>query len=144
MIKPRSIVRFEQLYWLSYAIAIIVQIATWRQRQAMLDVNPMLANMRWFLPATLLTSILIAVGLWYLTVRRASAVGKWIIVVLAALSILQALGSLYALAIGTAAAPGLTLVNVLVTVIYLAATVLLFRPDARAFFGEPLEEVTPE
>jgi hypothetical protein len=135
MNRPPSILRFEQLYWASFALNLLAIALSWPVQKAALAANPQLAQLPWLLTAITLVRVVIVVLLWWLVARRASVVAKWIVVVFAAFAAFGALASLYALVLRTG---GLTvpLVSLVASVLYVWAAVLLFRPDARLWFGE--------
>ncbi len=140
MTKPPSIARFEQFYWASVILGLINTALNWRTAQEALAGNPMLANATWFLPAAQIVGIAIAIALWFFIVRRPSVVAKWVQVVFAAFCVFGILSALFL--VGTSRAPlSLQVVLGLVSnVLYVAAAVLLFRPDAKLWFGEGLDE----
>jgi len=135
MQRPPSIVRYEQLYLGSFILGLIVSALSWQGRAAQLNANPALGNLQWVMPAALVVGIVISITLWYFTARNASIAAKWVVTVFAALSLLGIARNLYALVSGTV--PLLpTLLAILVSVLYVAAAVMLFRPDAKLWFGE--------
>ena len=136
MTKPPAIVRFEQLYWASFVLTLIAKAMTWSTQTEMMQANPTIAAMPWLLPATLVVSVIIVVLLWFYTCRRPSLVAKWIVVVFAAIGGVGVAISLVMLALGRIAEIAPTIVSLLANAVYIAAAVLLFKPDAKAWFGE--------
>lgn len=145
MIKPPSIARFEQFYWGSLVIGWINSALNWKTSQAALDANPLLANARWFLPAMTLVGVLIAVALWFFIARKASVVAKWIQVVFAAFGAFGILSAVYLIATGKAPSVLAVVIGVAANILYIAAATMLFRPDAKEWFGEgrDVEEDAP-
>lgn len=116
--RPKSIVLFDYTYlgYLAFA-ALSVQVTGGA------------TTSQWLLYAAVLA---VSAVLWYLAARHANVVAKWVIVVLGAFSIVSSL-----MAIG---ADGLPILGVAVSgialVLLAASLVLLFRPDALAWFKE--------
>ncbi len=140
MTKPPSIARFEQLYWASVVIGLVNTALNWKVSQALLAANPLLANAHWFLPAAQIVGIAIAVLLWFFIVRRPSVVAKWVQVVIAALGAFGLLSALFMLAMGRAPLGLQVVLGLVANILYIAAAVMLFKPDAKAWFGEGLDE----
>ena len=140
MTRPPSIVQFERLYWASFVIGLANNAATWGSRKQILAANPMLANAGWFLPTVTVVSIAVAVTLWYFIVRSPSVVAKWFQVAFAAFGVLGILSSLFILANGTAPAMLPVVLGIVANLLYLGAAVMLFRADAKEWFGEDLDD----
>ena len=136
MLKPGAIIQFERLYWASFALTIIAKGLTWSTQTAMMQANPQLAAMPWILPVMTLIGIVIAILLWFYTCRRPSVVAKWIVVVFAAIGAFGIALTLFSLAMGRLAEALPAIVALVANALYIAAAVLLFKPDARAWFGE--------
>ncbi|MFN3432947.1 MAG: hypothetical protein ACK4ZY_00985 [Sphingomonas sp.] len=140
MTKPPSIARFEQFYWASVILGLINAAVNWRASQAALAANPMLANATWFLPLAQAIGLGIAVLLWFFIVRRPSVVAKWVQVVFAAFGAFGILSALFLLVAGRAPAALPVILGIVANGLYIAAAVMLFKPDAKAWFGEGLDE----
>lgn len=140
MTKPPSIARFELLYWVAVALGWVNTALNWPTAQAALDANPMLANARWFLPVMTAIGVLISIALWFFIARRASVVAKWIQIVFAGFGVIGILSGAYMIVSGKAASLPLMAVAILSNIIYIAAASMLFKPDAKAWFGEDLDE----
>lgn len=140
MIKPPSIARFEQFYWGSVILGLINTALNWSTAQAALAANPMLANATWFLPATQIVGIAIAVTLWFFIVRRPSVVAKWVQVVFAAFGVFGILSAVFLVATARAPLSVQVVLGLVANLLYVAASVMLFRPDAKVWFGEGLDE----
>ncbi|WP_288935328.1 hypothetical protein [uncultured Sphingomonas sp.] len=145
MIKPPSIARFEQLYWGSVVIGWINTAVNWRTQQALREANPLLANATWLMPTALVVNLLITLTIWYFIVRRASVVAKWFQVVFAAFSVLGLISIIFQFAMGRAPSVVFALLGVATAGLYIAAATMLFRPDAKEWFGEgrDIEEDAP-
>ena len=135
MQRPASIVRFEQCYFASLAASLIGWFVEWPLMEARLAANPQTAPFGWMLSVMLVVSVAMSLLLWFFTARRASVVAKWIVVVFAGLSVLRLLLNLPAALQGALSATSLILALV-TTGLSVAAAALLFRGDARAWFGE--------
>ncbi|TPG07222.1 hypothetical protein [Sphingomonas oligophenolica] len=140
MIKPPSIARFEQYYWGSVILGLINSVLTWSDRAAVMAVNPMFATMSWLMPVMAVIGLIIAILLWYFIVRSPSVVAKWVIVVFAVLGAIGLLFSLFALARNGVPNPVPVIITVVVNLLYIAAALMLFKPDSRAWLGEELGE----
>lgn len=137
MIRPTSIVRYERLYLASFVLGSIVAAMGWAQRTAMVAANPMLSRISWILPTFQLAGIVITLCLWYFTARVPSIAAKWIVVVIAALSMVEIVRILGALATGSTVIAAASILSVLADTLYVAAAILLFKPDAKLWFGLP-------
>lgn len=140
MTKPPSIARFERFYWASVVIGLINTALNWKTSQAMLAANPMMANAGWFLPTMQIIGLVIAVTLWFFIVRRPSVVAKWVQVVIAALGVFGLLSTLAMVGLGRVAINLQIVLGLLSNILYIVAAIMLFKPDAKAWFGEGLDE----
>lgn len=140
MTKPPSIARFEQFYWASVILGLINTALNWKTSQALLAANPMLANATWFLPVSQLIGLAISVTVWFFIVRRPSVVAKWVQVVFAAFGVFGLLSALVMVGMGRAPVGIQVVLGLIANILYIAAAVMLFKPDAKAWFGEGLDE----
>lgn len=140
MLKPPSIARFEQFYWASVILGLLNTAMNWSASQAALAANPMLAQATWFLPAMQIIGLVIAVLLWVFIVRRPSVVAKWVQVVFAAFGAFGVLSALFLVAAGRAPIGLQVVVGLIANILYIAAAVMLFKPDAKVWFGQGLDE----
>ncbi|MBI0476617.1 hypothetical protein D9601_14800 [Sphingomonas sp. MA1305] len=140
MTKPPSIARFEMLYWPAVVLGWLNSALNWRTSQAALDANPMLANVHWFLPVSAAVGALISIAIWFFIARKASVVAKWVQVVFAALGAIGILTGIYTLVSGKAPSALAVVVVIVANVLYVAAATMLFKPDAKEWFGEGLDE----
>lgn len=132
--RPRSIVWFERLYIAAIVLGIVATIQSWSIQAAMLDSDPRLAKLTWLPHASLVLRVAIALGLWHLIMRRHNVVAKWVVAVFA----VYGAGLLLVLAYGVArgATPiAVGIPSALQNILYIAAAAMLFRPDARPWFG---------
>lgn len=135
MQRPSSIVRFEQFYLTSLACSLVGWLIDWPLMQARLAANAQTAPFGWMLSVMLVLSIGVSLLLWFLTARRASVVAKWIVVVFAGLSAIRLLLNLPAVLNGAITVTSLV-AALATTGLNVAAATMLFREDARAWFGE--------
>jgi hypothetical protein len=138
--RPPSIVRFEQLYWASFVVGLINTATSWTSREQVLAANPVLANATWFLPTITVVSIAVAVTLWYFIARVPSIVAKWFQVVFAGIGAISTLFALLAVIGGRTPALLPAVLGIVANLLYIAAAVMLFRPDAKAWFGEDIDD----
>lgn len=131
--RPKSIVLFDRMFLASLVIGAINAVLTFNDMMDALATNPNTAPLGWgsgAVVAIIAVSLLIPLLLWHYIAHRASSLAKWILVVLTVGGILFAgvdltrMGSLSEIAV------------LAVTVLQIAAIVMLFRPDANAWFAE--------
>lgn len=138
MIRPPSIVRFDYFYLGAWAIGLVNTTTAFSRYQAMPQMqqaNAMIGS--WYLPTTIAVGLLIPLLLWYFVARRASVVAKWIVVVFAALALF---GILTSLLMASYAGGVSLLLGIIACGLQVAAASLLFKPDAKAWFGEKIED----
>lgn len=138
MTKPPSIARFEQFYWASVILGLLNTALNWNTSRALLAANPILANATWFLPLTQIIGLSIAVLLWFFIVRRPSVVAKWVQVVFAAFGAFGLLSALFLVATARTPIGTQVVIGLIANILYIAAAAMLFKPDAKAWFGEGL------
>ncbi|ONF97443.1 hypothetical protein [Sphingomonas jeddahensis] len=136
MTRPLSIQRYERLYLLALALGVGSTMLDWPQRAASFARDPILAEMGWMLPASLVVNVLLRLTLWFYTARRANRAAKWFVVLLAGIALVLLLFSLTALIAGATPSLAASLTGIISGALYIAATAYLFRGDARAWFGE--------
>ena len=140
MQQSPSIVRYEQLYLASFVLGLIATVLSWNDTAAILTANPMLFDKAWILPVATAIGAAITLLLWYFTARRPSIVAKWIVVIFAGFSALAIVSNLFAIATGRSPSIAAALLALMVSGLSIAAALLLFKPDAKAWFGEDLIE----
>lgn len=138
MIRPLSIRRYERLYLLALLLGLASIALDWPQRQASFARNPLLAEMGWLLPASVIVNLALRVTLWFYTARRASLAAKWFVVLLAAIALVILLFGLMALVAGATPSLEASLTGIASGGLYVVAAAYLFRPDAQAWFGEDI------
>ena len=138
MTRPPSIVRFEALYLFGLALSLAGWALSWGSLERRLALDPRTASIPWlwwFLPAGLLLSVAVTLLLWWLTARRASRVGKWLVTIFATLSAIRLAINLPALTSGIVPLP-MVILSFATTIVGILAAVMLFADDARVWFGE--------
>lgn len=137
-LRPKSIVQFELVYWAIILLGLVNTALGWSDMLASVQVQRMIAQVG---AASVYISVLFGVGLqlllWYFIARRGSVIAKWIFVILTAATLLFTIPGLVS---GGDGAPLIAVINVALAVLQVIAIVLLFRADARAWFGEGLDE----
>ena len=151
MLKPPSIRTFEGLYLGSIVLWALNTVIFWSRNQAMMASNPqfvanpqMVAIIQPIMIATVAITAVLSLLFWYLVARRASVVGKWMVVVTEAIGAIFLLLGLVRLATtGGVTAP--VALGFVATVLAVAAAAMLFRPDTNAWFaiGEDYDPVDP-
>jgi ABC-type Fe3+-siderophore transport system permease subunit len=133
--RPRSIERFELLYLASFAVSLLGWAFSWQSTADRLAIDPKTQAFGWLLPAALLLSGAITILLWYLIARRASLAAKWVATILTGLAVVRFVINLGVVLRGPVPIVA-TLLSAAIVVLSVAATVQLFKADARAWFGE--------
>lgn len=149
MDRPVSIVNFERLYLGSFVLWLVSTLAFWSTTSQTMLTNPAVtANPQM---AQLVTPIMlgafvvvaaVTLLLWYLVARKASSVAKWFVVAFEAIGVLKTIPVLLAIARGTTGNVLLAVIGLVCTALAVAAAVMLFKRDARAWLGE-LEPMGP-
>lgn len=137
MDTPSPIRSFERLFLLALILWAVGQVGTMAPRIAQFEATPAGHGRSWMLVLTMALVALVNVAIWYLVARRASATGKWLAVIAAAVSGLLVLVELMALIQPGGPALSYKLVALVASALTVASVVPLFRDDARAWFGEP-------
>ena len=144
MVRPISIVRYERLYLAAFVLGLIVSAMSWPQRTALVAANPVLAQVSWILPAFQIVGIAVTLLLWYFTARSPSVAAKWVVVVLAVLSVVGVGLSLASVARGQTTIGLTSIVSFAADAVYVAAAVHLFKADAKLWFGERTDADEPD
>ncbi|WP_326524702.1 hypothetical protein [Sphingomonas sp.] len=132
--RPQSIIWFERLYLAAFVVGLISIFQTWDVQARMLANDPMAAGMPWLAWATLFARAVIAIALWYCVARLGSNIARWIVAALAVwgVGLLAVLGYGF----GSGSAPmAVVAPAALQNILYVAAAAMLFRADARPWFG---------
>ena len=142
MLQPKSIERFEQIFFLSLVVSLVMFVLNWDQSMEAVQQNPAAAAIA--VPMMIGFAIIgygISILLWFLIARRGNEVAKWIYVVLFALG---ALGALIGVLMG--GRPGVPTPSVLTRVGQIVNLVLgiagvwfLFQPDTRPWFNKGVD-----
>lgn len=140
MTRPRSILAFERLFLLALLLWAVRQALTWGAQVRQFEANPAGQGRSWVLALLLVATALYNLLAWYLAARRANRIGKWLAVAAAGVSGILLLFELLALAQPGGAALPFKLLALVASGLTVAASVPLFRDDAKAWFGEDLFE----
>ena len=138
MERPPSIVWFERSYLGATAVSLVNVALSWQATLNRLSENPAAAQLGESFGRTVLMlgtaiAVVIPLTLWFFTARKRSTVAKWVIVAFFALGVLSIAGEPKR---GTLQS-GLTGVLMIVAFVLNGVAVWqLFRPDARAWFGQ--------
>lgn len=124
--RPRSVVHAEQLYLAATALLLASSVMAWVPLQAIYGVA-FAAGVTAFLVGAFLLLIL-------LTTRRGSNVARWLLIVLTAIG---AVSLLWQIGTGQVALGILGVVNAVQVALTIVGAVLLFRPNAAAWFARP-------
>ncbi len=137
MHKPPSISRFERFWFASTVFWLVGTRLAWNRTQHTLELDPRTAAVAGWAPW--LFVVLVAATtliLWYLVVHRASVVARWIVVALAVVGAGRLLLLLFTLATSANPHPLSQGSFALSAALTIASAVMLFRDDARLWFGE--------
>jgi hypothetical protein len=139
--RPTSIVNFERLYLAAVVLGLITTFLLWDESIAMVQAQPGVQLGQGFVVAVVAGGILIQLLLWYFIAHRASVVAKWIFLVLLGLALIS-------LIINVGAGVVLTdiafLLGLLAFALRAGAGWMLFRPDAKVWFGEDGGPTNPD
>ena len=137
MDRPKSIRRFELFWWGSALFWAVATRLAWDRNQGKLLADARTRDVaqwgQWFWIGV---TVLLTALLWWLVARRASAIGKWLVVAWSALGGVLALIRVFSLTVGRTFHPFSESAHLLTAILSVAAAVMLFRDDARAWFGE--------
>ena len=138
MDRPVSIIRFEQLYLAGFAVGVINTVVSWSAAQERAAASVALFGPA-FLPIATAIGFAITLLLWYFIARRGSAIAKWIATVFAAFAAIGLVIGIIGL-LGGASLSLTTGLGFVSSLLQIGAVTFLFRPDTRAWFGEPAAE----
>ena len=128
--RPRSIILFEQLFLVSLVLSLVPLVLGYGAATAAWSNDPNVRSVGLgpgFLIGAMVVDYAVYLLLWYLVARKASNVAKWILVVGVVLSLIAVPSLLrgpWTL---------LTIIGLLVYALEIAAVVLLFKADAKAW-----------
>ena len=132
--RPKSIVYYEYAYLASVLLGVAVTAMTWTANNQTQEVEQIRATLGpSFLPILYVFIYTISLALWYFTARVPNTAAKWIVVGWFGLSLIG-----FALAIigGNLPKDLPGMLAAAAFVLNAVAVYLLFRPGARAWFGE--------
>lgn len=137
--RPQSIVRFEQAYLGATLLWLVNLGQGWGTRLESVNKNPAFAGnpqmaelAETMMIGTTIAMLALWLLLWYFTARRASAVAKWVVVVLFGVSVLGLPFTLMSYPVTGALGTGLSIAAFACTAY---AVWMLFRPDAARWFA---------
>ncbi|HET9509647.1 MAG TPA: hypothetical protein VFO80_00720 [Sphingomonas sp.] len=134
MIRPKSIELFERCYLGGWAVGLVNTLINWsnvRQDARVVAAAEQVGT--WYLPTITAIGLIIPLVLWFFIARKGSVVAKWIMVVLTAIGVI---GLALAFARGDYPVALAGLLGLVGVVLNIAAAAMLFRPDAKLWFGE--------
>ncbi|HEX8384093.1 MAG TPA: hypothetical protein VF592_12050 [Sphingomonas sp.] len=144
MNKPPSITRFEQFWFASTLFWLVGTRLAWDRTQHALQLDqrtiPVAGWAQWFIIGLVAVTTLM---LWYLVARRGSRVAKWLVVLLAVIGAGRLLLTLFTLLASANPHPLSQGSFILSAALTIASAAMLFRDDARIWFGEALFEEDP-
>lgn len=132
--RPNSIVQFERLFLIAWAINVLVTVLSWNASVALMtrDTGMDGSNQGIFMLATALGSALM-LALWYFTAHRASVVAKWILSIWFVVTAMVLALAAFWTGIRFGAVEVLSWVRF---VIFAWSISYLFKPDAEAWFAK--------
>lgn len=134
MIRPKSIELFERCYLGGWAVGVVNTLMTWTavsDDPRIVEASEVIGS--WYLPTMTAIGLAIPLILWFFIARKGSVVAKWIMVVLTAIGVIG-LALSFARGEYPAGIPGI--LGLIGVTLNIAAAAMLFRPDARPWFGE--------
>lgn len=138
--RPYSMTVFDRLFWAMVVIGLVGGAANWQAAMTALSTNPglgMLGNgaVMGMLIGSVVLGVAVNVLLWYFISRRVSNTARWIWVVLAVIGLPGSLRNIFAqngLIMLPGAGRAILAINI---VLQIAAVVMLFRAETRAWFA---------
>lgn len=135
MIRPTSIIQFERFYVAAIGVDAINTVLSWTAREERALLEPqMLGNAT--LPVMTAIGFAIALLLWFFIARRGSAIAKWVLTIFVTVALVW---SLYAIPTGRYSMGLNGLLGLFSTVLQAYSVWMLFRPDAKPWFGAKKE-----
>ncbi|MFD1786946.1 hypothetical protein ACFSC3_05100 [Sphingomonas floccifaciens] len=134
MLRPKSIDLFERCYLGGWAVGLINTLISWtnvRQDPRIIAAAEQVGS--WYLSTITAIGLAIPLILWFFIARKGSVVAKWIMVGLTALGVA---GLALSFARGQYPAGIAGILGLAGVVLNIAAAAMLFRPDAKPWFGE--------
>ena len=131
MIRPTSIIQFERFYVAAIGVDAINTVLSWTAREERALLEPqMLGNAT--LPVMTAIGFAIALLLWFFIARRGSAIAKWVLTIFVTVALVW---SLYAIPTGRYSMGMSGLLGLFSTVLQAYSVWMLFRPNAKPWFG---------
>ena len=129
---------FERCYLAAWLIGLIRTAVGWNAMVETANANPSAAALGpSFAETVMIVSVVlgavISLLLWYFVARRGSVVAKWIVTVFFAIGLLAFLRNLFITDLNMGAMVAFSVVTIALQAI---AVAMLFRPDAKPWFGE--------
>ncbi|NML04439.1 hypothetical protein [Sphingomonas sp. G-3-2-10] len=133
--RPNSIVQFERLFLVQFAINIVVQALTWTSSVAALARRAKVAEPEAMLYLAVFVAVvlLLQLALWYFAARRRSVIAKWILSIWFVLGTAQLALQTFQLGFSFSVPSLLSWAGFL---IYAWAVSYLFKPDADEWFAK--------
>ena len=134
MQRPPSIINFERLYLGALALGLVNTVLTWStylRVPAVIQAQAAIGD--WYLPTVTAIGFIIPLIFWYLAARRASVVAKWFTTVFFGFSLL---GVLIGVGMGSYPSSLAAVLSVVAVVLNAVAVWMLFKSDAKTWFGE--------
>ena len=129
--RPNSIIQFERFYLAAIGVDVVNTILSWSEREERALLQPQMFGDA-TLPLMTAIGFGIALLLWFFIARKGSAIAKWVLAVFVVL----ALGwTLYAIPTGHYSMGLSGLLGLFSTVLQAYAAAMLFRGDAKPWFG---------
>lgn len=139
--RPNSVILFERLYLASLAIMAINFFLSYDGIVAQIQRDPAMERLGWGAGMAIsiyAVSLAVSLLLWFFAAHRRSVIAKWILVIFAVIGVLSLSGTFSTISGTQLIAP------LLVTALQVAATILLFRADAKSWFaGNGQDEADP-
>jgi hypothetical protein len=131
MIRPTSIIQFERFYLAAIGVDVVNTILSWTAREERALLEPqMLGDAT--LPVMTAVGFGIALLLWFFIARQGSGIAKWVLAVFVTVALAW---TLYAIPTGRYSMGLSGLLGLFSTVLQAYSVWMLFRPDARPWFG---------
>ena len=142
MPRPPSILLFERLYLAALIVSIVAAALNWSGDLAAVMANPSVAQMKGAGRVAPTVYLFLRIAIWagwvlllYLVARKGSTVAKWLVVIAAVLLLaVDGVPTLLAMLGGPLAGWSAT-ATVVETALVVSAAAVLFRRDARPWFG---------
>jgi hypothetical protein len=131
MSRPNSIIQFERFYLAAIGVDVVNTVLSWSEREERALLTPQMFGSA-TLPLTTALGFGIAVLLWFFVARNGSMIAKWVVTIFVALALAW---TLYAIPTGQYSMGLSGLLGLFSTVLQAYAVAMLFRPDARPWFG---------